>query len=101
MAKASGIELLRTAYRAPKENAITERFLGSVRRECLDHLLVLGEAHLRRILAAYVGYFNSARPHQGLHQQIPAPPVEDAACTGLVRATPVLGGLHYTYQRAA
>jgi transposase InsO family protein len=72
VAEASGIELLRTAFRAPKENAIVERFLGSVRRECLDHLLVLDEAHLRRILAAYVAYFNSARPHQGLHQQIPA-----------------------------
>jgi hypothetical protein len=91
----------RAAGQTGKENAIVERFLGSVRRECLDHLLVLGEAHLRRILAAYVAYFNSARPHQGLHQQIPAPPVEDVACMGRVRATPVLGGLHHTYQRAA
>jgi transposase InsO family protein len=101
VAKASGIGLLRTAYRAPKENAIIERFLGSVRRECLDHMLVLGEAHLRRILTAYVTYFNEERPHQGLQQRIPDPPVEVAPCAGPVRATPVLGGLHHTYHRAA
>jgi transposase InsO family protein len=101
VAKATGIKRLRTAYRAPNENAICERFLGSVRRECLDHVLVLGEAHLRRILAAYVGYFNGARPHQGLQQRIPEPPVAAAPCAGPVRATPVLGGLHHTYQRAA
>jgi putative transposase len=64
VAEASGIVVLRTAYRTPKENAACERFLGSVRRECLDHLLVLGEAHLRRILREYVAYFNTARPHQ-------------------------------------
>jgi len=63
VAAASGIEVVRTAYRAPKENAVCERFLGSVRRECLAHLLVLGETHLRRILRAYVAYFNAERPH--------------------------------------
>ena len=103
-ADASGIEVLRTAYRAPKENAICERFLGSVRRECLDHLLVLGEAHLRRVLREYVAYFNTARPHQGLQQRIPVAmevrllrPVTG----GTVRAIPVLGGLHHTYRRVA
>jgi len=54
-------------------NAICERFLGSVRCECLDHLLILGEAHLRRALRAYVPYFNEQRPHQGIAQQIPTP----------------------------
>jgi transposase InsO family protein len=101
VAKASGIKRLRTAYRAPKENAICERFLGSVRRECLDHVLVLGETHLRRILAAYTRYFNGARPHQGLQQRLPDSPVAAASCAGPVRATPVLGGLHHTYHRAA
>ena len=71
MAEASGIEVLRTAYSAPKENAVCERLLGGVRRECLDRVLVLGEAHLRRILREYVAYFNAARPYQGLQQQIP------------------------------
>ncbi len=71
VAEDSGIEILRTAYRAPRMNAVCERFLGSVRRECLDHLLILGEAHLRRALRAYVAYFNGARPHQGIDQQVP------------------------------
>ncbi len=63
LAAASGIHVLRTPYRAPRANATCERFLGSVRRECTDHLLILGEAHLRRVLGAYVAYFNDARPH--------------------------------------
>ena len=104
MAEASGIAVLRTAYRAPKENAVCERFLGSVRRECLDHLLVLGEAHLRWILQEYVRYFNAERPHQGLRHRVP-----DRAGGALpqpragerVRAVPVLGGLHHTYRRVA
>ena len=101
VAQASGIGELRIAYRAPKENAICERFLGSVRRECLDHLLVLSEAHLRRILHAYVSYFNQARPHQGLLQRIPDHPEGQTPGAGTVRALPVLGGLHHTYQRTA
>ena len=65
---AAGIEVLRTPYRAPRANAICERFLGSLRRECLDHILVLGEDHVRRTLKEYTGYFNHARPHQGIGQ---------------------------------
>jgi hypothetical protein len=75
-----------------------------VRRECLDHVIVLGEGQLRRILREYVAFFNTARPHQGLRQRVPA----DTAGMGRwlqasrkVRAVPVLGGLHHTYQRAA
>jgi transposase InsO family protein len=95
---------VRTAYRAPKQNATCERFLGSVRRECLDHVLVLGEAHLRRVLRRYVAYFNGARPHQGLQQRIPDGPegsVFRPETSGKIQAIPVLGGLHHTYQRAA
>ena len=101
IARTTGIELVHTAFRAPKENAICERFLGSVRRKCLDHLLVLGEAHLRRILADYVAYFNRDRPHQGLHQRIPDPLGENAPPTGPVQSTPILGGLHHAYRQAA
>ncbi len=104
VARATGIAELRTAYRAPKQNAMCERFLGSVRRECLDHVLVLGEAHLRRVLREYVTYFNGARPHQGLQQRIPdgaAGPARRPERGGKVHAIPVLGGLHHTYQHAA
>jgi transposase InsO family protein len=71
VAAASGIAVLRTAYRSPKQNATCERFLGTVRRECLDHVLVLSEGHLRRMLREFVAYYNAARPHQGLRQRIP------------------------------
>lgn len=104
VATVSGIEELRMAYRAPKENGMCERFLGSVRRECLDHLLVLGEAHLRRILHEYVTYFNGARPHQGIGQRIPEGMLADRPASGerqAVQARPILGGLHHTYERAA
>jgi putative transposase len=104
VAAMSGIEELRTAYRAPKQNAMCERFLGSVRRECLDHLLVLGEAHVRRVLREYVQYFNHDRPHQGLAQRIPVGPGEAAGHAikiGSVRAIPILGGLHHASAKAA
>ena len=104
VAAASGIEELRTAYRAPRENARCERFLGSVRRDCLDHLLVLGEAHRRRILRAYVAYVNGARPHQGLRQRVPNEAAARASQAGMgdrVHVVPVLGGLHHTYQWSA
>jgi transposase InsO family protein len=104
VASGSGIEVLRTPIRAPRANAICERLLGSVRRECLDHVLILSEAHLRRILTEYVGYFNRARPHQGINQQVPDP--GDTAANLLsagahVVGFPVLGGLHHAYRKAA
>ena len=102
VAAASGITILRTPVRAPRANTACERFLGSVRRECLDHLLVLGERHLARVRREYVVYFNRARPHQGLGQALPEPPSGDTKRgEGPVRAVPVLGGLHHAYQRAA
>ena len=101
---AAGIKLLKTPVHAPKANAICERFLGSVRRECLDHFLILSERHLRRIVNDYVAYFNQSRPHQGIEQQIPgyighAIPV--ASPGQPVVSVPVLGGLHHTYSRVA
>jgi putative transposase len=104
LAAASGIEVLRTPVQAPRANAIMERFLGSVRRECLDHVLLLTAAHLRGVLGQYVTYFNRARPHQGLAQRLPLPPAApgppDEAGSRIV-AVPVLGGLHHAYERAA
>ncbi len=102
VAETSGIELLRTPHRAPRANAVCERFLGSVRRECLDHLLILGERHLAGALREYVAYFNRDRPHQGLGQATPEPlPGGQDYREGRVHAVPVLGGLHHTYRRAA
>ena len=104
VATTSGIKLLKTPVQAPRANAICERFLRSVRQECLDHLLILEEKQLQRVLNAYVEYFNRARPHQGIGQQIPerrrlALSSQDAG--NQVTAHPVLGGLHHDYQRAA
>ena len=94
------VEIIRTPFRAPKANAFAERWIRSVREECLDQLLVLNERHLQRVLSEYVTYFNHARPHQGIEQQIPA----GAQCgggTGLVRCRDVLGGVIHDYYREA
>ena len=96
--------MLKTPFYAPRSNAYGERFLGSVRRECLDHLLILHEQQLFRVLLAYGAYFNQARPHQGLQQQIHDPPataLRDDARDGPIVAVPILGGLHHEYRRIA
>lgn len=72
VAKGTGMEVLKIPYRAPRANALCERFLGSVRRECLDRLLIFSDGQLYRVIREYVGYFNCARPHQGIGQKIPA-----------------------------
>jgi transposase InsO family protein len=97
---AEGVEVVRTPYRAPRANAHAERWVRSVRQECLDRLLILGEAHLRRVLAAYVAHYNRARPHQGLDQQTPVPH-DRPAQRGPVRRREVLGGLLHEYYREA
>jgi transposase InsO family protein len=103
VAKASDIRVLRTPVRAPRANSICERYLGSVRRECLDHIIILSERHLLATLRAYVRYFNTGRPHQGLAQRIPCPPSEAPEhCDGArIVAVPILGGLHHEYRWAA
>jgi transposase InsO family protein len=104
VATTTGIKVLRTPYRTPRANAICERFLGSVRRECLNHFLIFHEKQLSRLLKAYALYFNQARPHQGRGQQIPAPPVPSAPLPNppnQVITVPVLGGLHHDYRRVA
>lgn len=104
VATTSGIEMLTTPYHAPRANAICERFLGSVRQECLDHLFIFQEKQLDRVLQAYVQYFNQARPHQGIKQQIPdqyGEPVSPDHESGKILSFPVLGGLHHDYSRSA
>jgi hypothetical protein len=100
----SRIELLKTPYHASRANAICERFLRSVRQECLDHLLIVQERQFQRVLIGYVAYFNQAWPHQGIGQQIP-----EASRSALpshhagekVIALPVVGGLYHDYRWAA
>jgi putative transposase len=99
VADGTGIEVLKTPYRAPKANAICERFLGSLRRECLDYILVLSERHLHRVVKEYMAYFNNTRPHQGIEQRIPCRPERPDAppVNGKLVSRPVLNGLHHDY----
>jgi transposase InsO family protein len=103
--KASGAEVIRTPVRVPRANAVCERFMRGVRRECLDHLLISGERQLLRVANGYVAYFNHARPHQGIDQRIPCgipsdvPASATAPPSGKVIAFPVLGGLRHDYVR--
>ena len=104
VATTSAIEILKTPYHAPRANAICERFLRSVRQECLDHLLIFREKQLQRVLNLYVAYFNRARPHQGIQQQLPDPSRSSHSshrAGDKVIATPILGGLHHDYQKVA
>ena len=96
---AAGIDVLKTPFRTPKANAICERFLGSLRRECLDYVLILSERHLHRVVKEYTQFFNHARPHQGIEQCIPCrlerpekPPINEK-----LASRPVLSGLHHDY----
>jgi putative transposase len=104
VATTSAIEMLRTPVHAPRANAICERYLRSVRQECLDHLAIFGEKQLQRVLNDYVAYFNQARPHQGIAQQIPEasrPALSSHHAGDRVIAVARVGGLHHDYQWAA
>jgi len=97
---AEGVEVVGTPYRTPTANAYAERWVGSVRAECLDHLLLAGERHVRRVLTAYIAHDKQARPRQGLDQQSPVP--HDPQCLpGAVRRRDVLGGRIHEDDREA
>ena len=98
-ARRIGIDAIATPVASPRANAVIERFLGTLRRECLDHLIVLNEQHLRSVLGEFVQYYNLERPHRALRLQTPVPALR--AVEGSVRSRPVLGGLHHVYERAA
>ena len=105
--QATGARILRTAVHAPRMNATCERLVGTLRRELLDHVLILGDGHLRAVLTEYQAHYNTARPHQGIAQRVPdggrvAPcaTVTDIA-TQQIQRKPVLGGLINEYTRAA
>jgi transposase InsO family protein len=86
-----------TAPRSPWQNGHVERLIGSIRRECLDHVVVFGEAHLRRVLAAYATYYNDVRTHLTVGKDKPVHrPIQRS---GQITARPILGGLHHQYCR--
>jgi putative transposase len=91
-----------TPVRSPRANSFAERFVGTLRRECLDDVLILGERHLREVLAEYARHYNSHRPHQGLQQEAPQRrPGRLVDVTAWIERRKVLGGLISEYRRAA
>ncbi len=101
MLKVLGIEEVVTAARSPWQNAYAERLIGSLRRECLDHIVVLGEIHLLRILSGYFEYYNRSRCHLSLVGDAPEPRPVQGPELGKVVEQPEVGGLHHRYARAA
>jgi putative transposase len=106
--RALGLAVLRSPFASPKANAICERVIGTIRRECLDWMIPLSEAHLRSILREWVAHYNGGRPHSALGPGVPGPPAGSARAPrpesrcpwtpgALVRAKSVLGGLHHEY----
>jgi putative transposase len=98
--RSSGIQIVKTPVRAPKANAIAERFVRTVRAECLDWLLILNRRHLERVLRIYVDHYNAQRPHRALKLQPPAPEGPKPSI-GEIRRQDRLGGLIHEYDRAA
>jgi putative transposase len=96
-----GIEEVVTAVQSPWQNPYAERLIGSIRRECLDHLIVLGEGQLRQILREYFDYYNEARPHHSLEKNSPVPREIEPPAKGKIIPVPQVGGLHHRYLRAA
>ena len=100
--KAIGCQPLRTAFRSPWQNGVAERWVGSVRRELLDHVFALNRRHLRRLLNEYVRYYHGDRTHLGLNKDTPGRrPPESATVIGKIISQPRLGGLHHRYAVAA
>lgn len=102
---AAGIDVVKIPLRAPKANAYAERWVRSVRTECLDWILVWNRRHLERVLTAYVGHYNTARPHRGIDLDVPIPApmatVTTLPAAGRIERVDVLGGLIHEYRPAA
>ena len=98
-----GVKTVRTSIKSPWQNGIAERFIGSCRRDLLDHVIALNERHLKRLMTEYVRYYHDDRTHLGLDKQTPADrrAVEQTSAAGKVISMPRLGGLHHRYERAA
>jgi putative transposase len=100
---AAGVRIIRTPVRAPRANAIAERWIASARRECLDRMLITGERHLRLVLSEYTDHYNSHRPHRALRQDPPAGRPHPATLAANVRVLrrDRLGGLIHEYSQVA
>jgi transposase InsO family protein len=96
-----GIDEVLIAPRSPWQNPYIERLIGSIRRECLDHILVISEAHLRRVLREYFAYYHDSRPHQSLDGNAPRPREIEPPSQGRIVAEAQVSGLHHRYRRAA
>jgi len=99
--KAMGIKQVLSTPRSPWQRAYVERVIGTIRRECLDHVIVLGERSLCRHLLGFVDYYHRSRTHLGLEKDSPEPRPIQSADTGRVVAIPEVGGLHHRYERRA
>jgi putative transposase len=97
----NGTRVIKTPVRSPRANAYAERFVGTLRRECLDHILILGERHLRKVVAEFARHYNGHRPHQSLQQKPPRQPGRAVDITARIERRQVLGGLISEYRRAA
>jgi hypothetical protein len=86
-----------TSARSPWQNGYAERVMGSIRRDCLDHVVVFGEEHLRHLLNSYQKYYNEVRTHLSVHKDAPIP--RSVLRTGRLLSVPILGGLHHHYVR--
>jgi hypothetical protein len=90
-----------TASRSPWQNGVIERFIGSVRRECLDHVIIFSAAGLQRIMKRYVEYYERSRTHLALDKDAPISRAISPSTDGLIVSVPQLGGLHHRYERIA
>jgi putative transposase len=105
VARSTGIKELKTPVQAPRANAFCERLVGSLKRECLNHMLILNRQQLQQTVSEYVDFYNHLRPHQGLRQHMPDPveptfqPVADGDATKIT-STAILDGLHHSYSSA-
>jgi len=96
--RSEGFHVINSPVRAPNANAFSERWIRSAREECLDLILIINAAHLRRVVIEFVNYYNTARPHQGIDQQIPIP--QASPSSGTIQCRNILGGIIHDYYRA-
>ena len=99
--QAMGIKEVKIAPRSPWQNPFAERFVGTLRRDCLDHVIILNENHLRRIVRNYLGYYHDSRTRLSLKKDSPEPRTIEPLESGEIIALPQVGGLHHRYTRRA